>query len=78
MSIIYDKLFDILKDKGITVYRLKKDKIIGAATIEKMKKREGHIDDRSINSICEYLQIQPGDFMEYVPDEDVTPAQTDK
>lgn len=66
MAIIYDKLFSIMQDKGITIYRLKKDKVVGAATILKMQKHEGHIDDRSIDSLCAYLNIQPGDFMEYV------------
>lgn len=73
MAIIYDKLFSILQERGITIYRLKKDKVVGAATILKMQKREGHIDDRSINSICAYLSIQPGEIMEYVPDEKICP-----
>ena len=68
MPIVYNKLFQLLKDRGKTMYDLRKDKIIGTATLEKMRKAEGHIDTRSIEKLCEYLACQPGDIMEYVPE----------
>ena len=66
MPIVYTKLFHLLKERNKTMYDLRKDKIIGTATLEKMRKDEGHIDTRSIEKLCEYLECQPGDFMEYV------------
>lgn len=69
MPFIYNKLFETLKKRNITIYRLKKDKIIGAATVEKMKKGEGHIDTRSLESLCRYLGCQLDEIMEYIPDE---------
>ena len=71
MAISYDKLFNLLKEKNISVYRLKAEKIIGTATIDKLRKGNGHIDTRSIGNICEYLKCQPGDIMEYVPEDEV-------
>lgn len=68
MAIKYNKLFDLLKEKGLTMYSLRKNKVIGTETLEKMRKGIGHIDDRSINRLCEYLNCQPGDIMEYVED----------
>ncbi|MDR1689545.1 MAG: helix-turn-helix transcriptional regulator [Clostridiales bacterium] len=68
MPFIYDKLFALLKERGLTMYSLRKDKIIGTETLEKMRKGKGHIDTRSIESLCKYLNCQPGDLMEYVPD----------
>ena len=65
MPITYTKLFQLLKEKNKTMYDLRKDKIIGTATLEKMRKAEGHIDTRSIEKLCEYLECQPGDLMEY-------------
>ena len=65
MPMKYGKFFDLLKSKGKTMYDLRKDKVIGTATIEKMRKEEGHIDTRSIERLCEYLDCQPGDIMEY-------------
>lgn len=67
MPMKYDKFFDLLKERGRTMYNLRKDKVVGTATIEKMRKAEGHIDTRSIERLCEYLDCQPGDIMEYVP-----------
>ena len=69
LPIRYNKLLNLLKDNGISLYKLKTDKIIGTATIDKIRKGTGHIDTRSIESICKYLNCQPGDIMEYVPDE---------
>ena len=71
MPIIYNKLFQLLKFKGKTMYDLRKDKVVGTATLEKMRKAEGHIDTRSIEKLCEYLSCQPGDLMEYVSEEKV-------
>lgn len=68
MSIRYNKLFELLNKKGLTMYSLRKNKVIGTETLEKMRKGVGHIDDRSINRLCEYLDCQPGDIMEYVED----------
>lgn len=66
MPIVYDKLFTLLKEKDKTMYDLRKDKVVGTATLEKMRKGIGHIDTRSIESLCEYLNCQPGDIMDYV------------
>lgn len=68
MPIKYNKLFALLESRGITVYRLRKDNVIGGATIDKMRLGEKHIDTRSIESLCAYLNCQPGDIMEYVED----------
>lgn len=66
MPIIYSKLFALMKEKDVTMYDLRKDKVIGVATLEKMRKSVGHVDTRSIESLCAYLHCQPGDIMEFV------------
>lgn len=68
MPIIYKRLFDLMGDRGITIYRLRKDGVVGTATLDKMRKGGGHIDTRSIENLCAYLGCQPGDIMEYVPE----------
>ena len=67
MPIIYKKLFALLEDRNMSIYKLKSDKVIGTATLDKIRKGDGHIDTRSIAAICEYLNCQPGDIMEYMP-----------
>lgn len=68
MSISYNKLLKIFDQKGITSYTItKKDKIIGQATWKKIHEN-GHIDTRTIEALCKYLDCQPGDILEYIPD----------
>ena len=61
MPIIYHKFFELLKDKGMSTYTIRRDHIIGVAALEKMRKSEGHIDTRTIERICAALHCQPGD-----------------
>jgi len=69
VPVTYTKLLDLLKRKNISLYKLKTDKVIGTATLDKIRTGTGHIDTRSIGSLCRYLNCQPGDIMEYVEDE---------
>ena len=65
--IAYDKLLKLLQEKGYNSYRIKKENIIGQATFTKLKRGEGGLDHRSIDKLCEVLNCQPGDLMEYRP-----------
>lgn len=69
MPILYTKLLTILRDRGITSYTIKKDKVIGQASLKKIQEG-GHIDTRTIARLCEYLNCQPGDILEYLPDKE--------
>lgn len=64
MSIKYDKLTALLKEKGYTSYRIRKEKIIGQATWQKIQ-NGGDIDTRTIDKLCKLLNCQPGDILEY-------------
>ena len=67
MPITYDKLLELFRDRGITSYTIKKDNIIGQASYKKIKEG-GDIDTRTIAKLCKYLECQPGDILEYVPE----------
>lgn len=69
MPIIYDKLLKLMQEKGLTSYKIKQEKIIGQATLKKIKEG-GDIDTRTISKLCEVLDCQPGDILEYVPSEE--------
>ncbi len=77
MPIRYEKLFRLLKEKGLTKYSLRKDNVVGVATLEKIRKGVGHVDTRTIEKLCAYLNCQPGDIMEYVPGEETKKGDTD-
>ena len=69
MPIKYDKLLRLLEEKGYTSYRIRKEKILGQATLSAIKNGTGGLDHRSISKLCEVLNCQPGDIMEYTSDE---------
>lgn len=69
MSIRYEKLFVLIKEKGKTEYYLRKNKI-SPSILYKLKYKKGGLDARTIDKICKLLDCQPGDIMEYVPDDD--------
>ena len=66
MSIRYDKLFALLKEKGYSTYRIRKEKLIGQATFTAIKNGTGGLDAKTMNRLCAVLNCQPGDIMEYV------------
>ena len=68
MPIKYDKLLALLKVKGYTSYRIRKENIIGQATYRKIKEG-GDIDTRTIAKLCQLLNCQPGDILEYEEEE---------
>lgn len=68
MAIKYDKLFRLFEEKGITTYRIRKENIVSQGTLTKMKNGIGSIDTRTIDKICRVLNCQPGDILEYIPD----------
>ena len=69
MPIKYDKLLRLLEEKGYTSYRIRKEKILGQAKLTAIKNGTGGLDHRSISKLCEVLNCQPGDIMEYTSDE---------
>lgn len=72
MPFVYNRLFALMKEKGVTKYRLRKDNVVGVATLENMRKGIGHVDTRSLGHLCEYLNCQPGDIMEYISEKKET------
>ena len=57
-----------LKDKGYSTYRIKNDKLLSQSTLQKL--REGKpVSWENIETFCRLLEIQPGELLEYNPDE---------
>jgi Predicted transcriptional regulator len=65
--ITYQPLFELLKKRNITKYQLvNKTKLIGGATFDKLK-ANAPINTNTIDKLCNLLDCQPGDIMEYLP-----------
>ena len=78
MSISYNKLLKLLEENNMTSYTItKKFKIVGQATWKKIHEG-GHVDTRTIEAFCKLLNCQPGDLIEYVPDEEENTVGVDK
>lgn len=58
-------IMEALKEKGYTSYRLRQDKIFGEATMTKFRRKE-YINFDNLNLLCELLECQPSDIIEYV------------
>ena len=69
LPIKYDKLFTLLKENGFNTTRIRREKIIGQGTLTAIKRGTGGLDAKTISRLCALLNCQPGDIMEYVPDE---------
>ena len=67
----------ILKAREISKNRLGKETGISTNIISKISKNEG-FKTETINRICEYLEVQPGDIMEWIPDSDYENKQKAK
>ncbi len=61
----YYKLFDVLNRRDMKRTDLKA--VITAPTITSLGKGSP-VSTETINKICEFLDVQPGDIMEYIPD----------
>lgn len=57
-----------LKQKGFSTYRLQKDKLIATSVITKLNHKQP-VNWVVIEKLCFLLDCQPGDLIEYVPDD---------
>lgn len=71
MAIKYKfEILPALKEKGYNTTRLRREKILGERTIQQL--REGQLVSwTTIERICQMLNCQIGDIVEYVEDADI-------
>lgn len=67
--IIYDNLWNVMKEKGISQYALIKKYGVSPAQITRLKRNES-VSTHTINMFCRVLRCQVGDIMQYVEVED--------
>ena len=57
-----------LKEKGYTSYKIRREKIMGEQQVQQI--REGVIiSTAGLEKLCRLLNCQPGDLLEYVPED---------
>lgn len=68
MSIIYKiDVLASLKQNGYNTTKLRKEKLLSESTIQQLRENK-LVSWKNIDRICKLLDCQPGDLMEYVPE----------
>lgn len=62
-------ILEALKKAGYSSYRIRQEKILGESTIQRLRKGEIALTIESLGVICNLLECQPGDLLEWIPDE---------
>lgn len=65
MSLSYEKLFILMKEKGLTTYRIRKENIISQSALSALKNGKS-VTTETIEKLCRALGCQPGDIMSYI------------
>ncbi|MBE6789381.1 MAG: helix-turn-helix domain-containing protein [Oscillospiraceae bacterium] len=69
MAIKYYKLFDIMQRRDLSKTQISESVGISSATMAKLSAHKP-VNMEIINRLCEYLEVQPGEILEFVSDEE--------
>ena len=64
-----------LKKAGYSTYRIREDKILAEGTMQKIRTGSTAISVESLGILCNILRCQPGDILEWLPEEQRASAQ---
>lgn len=65
----YDKLFQTMKEKGITQYDLYTKYHVSKSLLDRLRKNK-NIETVTINKLCNILKCDVKDIMEHIQDDD--------
>ncbi len=66
--IVYNKLFETMKKKGISQYKLIKEYHVSAGQLDRLRKNQ-NISTYTLNQLCGILDCSLSDIAEYISDE---------
>ncbi len=66
--ITYRKLWETMRKKGISQYKLIREYGISTGQLDRLRKNE-NISTYTLNSLCRILDCDVCDIIEYIPDE---------
>lgn len=64
-------LIQALKEAGYSTYKIRKEKTFTESQLQQMRSHKLLTQD-AFNKLCTILNCQPGDILEYIPDETET------
>ncbi len=65
--IVYDKLWETMKKRGISQYKLCKDYKVSPAMLDKFRKNAS-VTTYTLDNLCKILDCRLEDIVEYIPD----------
>lgn len=66
--IVFDKLWVVMKEKGVSTYRLREDCGIDSKTIKRLRSND-NMETKTLNKLCAALDCKLEDIAEFIPDE---------
>lgn len=67
--IVYDRLWETMKRKGVSQYKLIKEHGVSSGQLDRIRKGE-NINLYTLNTLCRILDCAVEDIIEYKPDEE--------
>ena len=65
--ITFDKLFETMRERGISTYQLREKCGIDSKTVRRLKAND-NIETKTLNKLCAVLDCKIEDIMEYIPE----------
>lgn len=65
--IIYNKLWQTLKEKGISQYKLINEYHVSSGQLDRLRKNS-NVNTYTLNQLCEILDCDLSDIAEHIPD----------
>lgn len=69
--IVYNRLWETMKKKGISQYKLIKDYKISSGQLDRLRKND-NVSTFTLNQLCKILNCSLNDIAEYIEDENDT------
>ena len=73
--IVFDKLWETMKRKGFTTYRLRVKHNFDYNKLRRLRKNQ-NVTTETLNEICTLLNCKLSDIAEFVPDEKTNENET--
>ncbi len=65
--IVFDKLWRVMEEKGVSTYRLREDCGIDSKTVRRLRAND-NVETKTLSKLCAVLDCKLEDIAEYIPD----------
>ena len=66
--IVFDKLWSVMNEKGVSTYQLREKCGIDSKTVRRLRAND-NMETKTLNKLCTILDCRLEDIAEYIPDE---------